>query len=272
MGYLMSNFYANANANALPPTPTKAKAKKRKRKTTNTPQPLPPVKPMTGFKKWLKRLFLGLVALFVAFHLMVLALLLIWQTQPINNSMFMILHRISTLSGVKQTWVDDSQISVNVKRAVIASEDANFANHQGFDVQGIENAIKKNQKAGKISAGGSTISQQLAKNLFLFPQRSYIRKGEEAIITVMIEQIWTKERILTAYLNVAEFGNGIYGIEEASQHYFNKSAKQLTKRESASLIAMLPNPKFYEKNSKNQRLNNKTNIILRRMGGADLPD
>ena len=117
----------------------------------------------------------------------------------------MTLHRLSGGAPVSQTWVEDSQISVNVKRAAIASEDANFANHAGFDVQGIEQAIKKNQKAGAISAGGSTISQQLAKNLFLYPKRSYIRKGEEALITVMIEQLWSKARILTAYLNVAEF-------------------------------------------------------------------
>ncbi|ELA08697.1 monofunctional biosynthetic peptidoglycan transglycosylase [Moraxella macacae 0408225] len=231
-----------------------------------------PTKFVVGFNTWLKRLFLGILTVFLALHLMVLALLMIWKTQPINHSMFMILHRISTSNDVKQTWINDDQISINVKRAVIASEDANFANHQGFDIQGIENAIKTNQKAGKISAGGSTISQQLAKNLFLFPQRSYIRKGEEALITLMIEQLWTKERILTAYLNVVEFGNGIYGIEEATQHYFNKPAKRLTKREAASLVAMLPNPKFYQKNRKNQRLNNKTKIILRRMGGADLPD
>ncbi len=254
--------------NNLPPS----KPKRKKRQKSVAKDSLPPVKPTTGFKKWLKWVFLTLIGLFFAFHVMVVALLAIWQTQPIHNSMFMILHRLSTFNGVEQTWVDDEQISVNVKRAAIASEDANFASHAGFDIQGIENAIKKNQKAGNISAGGSTISQQLAKNLFLFPQRSYIRKGEEAIITLMIEQMWTKERILTAYLNVAEFGNGIYGIEAAAQHYYKKSAKHLTKRESASLIAMLPNPKFYEKNRKNQRLQNKTNIIIRRMGGADLPD
>ncbi|MFW2177276.1 MULTISPECIES: monofunctional biosynthetic peptidoglycan transglycosylase [unclassified Moraxella] len=234
---------------------------------------MPPPPPKTGkFKRFVKRLLLTIVTFFVVFHLMVAGLLFIWQTQPINNSMFMILHRLAHFEGVSQTWVEDNQISVNVKRAAIASEDANFSNHAGFDVQGIENAIKKNQKAGAISAGGSTISQQLAKNLFLYPNRSYLRKGEEAIITLMIENMWTKERILTAYLNVAEFGKGIYGIESASQHYYQKSASRLTKRQSASLIAMLPNPKYYEKNRNDRRLLNKTQIILRRMGAADLPD
>ena len=184
----------------------------------------------------------------------------------------MILHRLITFESVSQTWVENDKISVNVKRAAIASEDANFSSHAGFDIQGIENAIQKNQAAGAISAGGSTISQQLAKNLFLYPNRSYVRKGEEAIITLMIENIWTKERILTAYLNVAEFGDGIYGIEAAARHYYQKPAARLTKRQAASLIAMLPNPKYFEANRNDRRLLNKTQIILRRMGAADLPD
>lgn len=203
---------------------------------------------------------------------MVFALLSLWRTQPINNSMFMILHRLTTFESVSQTWVENDKISVNVKRAAIASEDANFSSHAGFDIQGIENAIQKNQAAGAISAGGSTISQQLAKNLFLYPNRSYVRKGEEAIITLMIENMWTKERILTAYLNVAEFGYGIYGIEAAARHYYQKPAARLTKRQAASLIAMLPNPKYFEANRNDRRLLNKTQIILRRMGAADLPD
>lgn len=241
-----------------------------KRKASSTLPP--PPKSRNKLVVWFKRLVVAFVLFFVVFHLMVFGLLAIWQTQPINNSMFMILHRLSNFEGVSQTWVDDDKISVNVKRAAIASEDANFVNHAGFDVQGIENAIKKNQKAGAISAGGSTISQQLAKNLFLFPNRSYLRKGEEALITLMIENMWTKERILTAYLNVAEFGDGIYGIEVAAQHYYKKPATRLTKRQAASLIAMLPNPKYYEKNRNDRRLQNKTQIILRRMGAADLPD
>lgn len=230
---------------------------------------IPPIKPQ---KKWLKHILWTLFGLFIGFHLWVLILLKIWQTQPIHNTMFMNLHRLSTMQKVSQQWVESEKISINVKRASIASEDANFANHAGFDIDGIEKAIKMNQKAGKIRVGGSTISQQLAKNLFLFPQRSYIRKAEEAIITVMIEQMWTKERILTAYLNVAEFGNGIYGIESASRHYFNKSASQLNKWQSAYLISMLPNPKFYQKNPNNKRLLNKTRIIMQRMNSADLPN
>lgn len=231
-----------------------------------------PAKSTTPTKRWLKRLAWTCVAFFIGFHLMVIALLAVWQTQPINNSMFMILHRIGNFEGVSQTWVEDDQISINAKRAAIASEDADFVNHDGFDIEGIEKAMKKNEQSGTVKAGGSTISQQLAKNLFLFPQRSYLRKGEEAIITVLIEQMWTKERILTAYLNVAEFGNGIYGIEAASQHYFHRSAKKLTRQQAALLICMLPNPKYYETHLNDRRLQGKMQIILRRMGGADLPD
>lgn len=233
---------------------------------------LPPTKRGIGVGGWFKRILLIVIASFVAFHILVAGLLMLWKTQPINNSMFMILYRLTHFAPVSQTWVDDAQISVNVKRAAIASEDANFVNHGGFDIQGIEHAIKKNEKAGAISAGGSTISQQLAKNLFLYPNRSYFRKGEEALITLMIENMWTKERILIAYLNVAEFGKGVYGIEAAAQHYYHKSAKHLTKRQAASLIAMLPNPKYFEDNRNDRRLLNKTQIILRRMGAADLPD
>lgn len=224
------------------------------------------------FRHWVKRLGYTLLVLFIGFHVMVIGLLGYWQTEPINNDMFMILHRLSHFEGVSQTWVEDDQISVNVKRAAIASEDANFVNHNGFDIQGIENAIKRNEKSGNIQAGGSTISQQLAKNLFLFPQRSYLRKGEEAIITLLIEGLWDKERILTAYLNVAEFGDGIYGIEAAAQHYFKKPASKLNRQQAALLISMLPNPKYFETHLNDRHLQNKIQVILRRMAGANLPD
>lgn len=222
--------------------------------------------------RWLRWLILILTAFFIAFHIGVVALLAIWETQPINNDMFMLLHRITTLSGVERTWVEDEQISTTIKRAAIASEDANFVNHNGFDIIGIENAIKRNEKAGNIIAGGSTISQQLAKNLFLFPQRSYIRKGEETIITLILESMWDKERILTAYLNVAEFGNGIYGVEAAAQHYYHKSAKNLTRQQAATLISMLPNPKYYETHPTDPKLQAQVQKILHRMNGAQLPD
>ncbi len=225
---------------------------------------------MTSFGKFIKRFLLAFMLLVVAFHVLVAGLLLIWKTQPINNSMFMLTHRL-TGGSVTQTWAEYDAIAKSAKQAAIVSEDSTFSQHNGFDFKGIEAARKKNEATGKMSAGGSTITQQLAKNLFLTSHRSYIRKGEEAIITVMIEALWDKQRILTAYLNVAEFGKGIYGIEAAAQHYFNKSAAKLNRDESALLIGMLTNPKYYHDNQGDRRLRNKQRIIKKRMNNAVLP-
>ncbi|SJM69432.1 monofunctional biosynthetic peptidoglycan transglycosylase [Psychrobacter piechaudii] len=225
---------------------------------------------MTAVFTILKRIFWALMMLAVAFYIAVAGLLMVWKTQPINNSMFMVAHRLGG-GDVTQTWVEYDNIAKSAKQAAIVSEDSRFVSHHGFDMDGIEAAMKKNESAGTVAAGGSTITQQLAKNLFLTSHRSYVRKGLEASITVMIEGMWDKKRILTAYLNVAEFGNGIYGIEEAAKYYFNKPASKLNRDESALLISMLTNPKYYEKNMSNKRLRNKQRIIMRRMHQAVLP-
>ena len=225
---------------------------------------------MASFGTFIKRVFLAFMLLVVVFHVLVAGLLLIWKTQPINNSMFMLTHRL-TGGEVTQEWVEYDAIAKSAKQAAIVSEDSTFSQHNGFDIKGIKEAQKKNEASGKTTAGGSTITQQLAKNLFLTAHRSYIRKGEEAIITVMIETLWDKQRILTAYLNVAEFGDGIYGIEAAAHHYFNKTAANLNRDESALLISMLTNPKYYENNQGDRRLRNKQRIIKKRMKNAVLP-
>ncbi|ABE75660.1 MULTISPECIES: monofunctional biosynthetic peptidoglycan transglycosylase [Psychrobacter] len=225
---------------------------------------------MTSFGKFIKRLLLALMVLVVAFHVLVAGLLLIWKTQPINNSMFMLTHRIMG-GDVSQTWVEYDAIAKSAKQAAIVSEDSTFSQHNGFDMKGIKAAQKKNEATGKMSAGGSTITQQLAKNLFLTSHRSYTRKAEEAVLTIMIETLWDKQRILTAYLNVAEFGNGIYGVEAAAQYYFDKSAANLNRDQSALLIAMLTNPKYYESHQSDKRLRNKQRIIKKRMKNAVLP-
>ena len=225
---------------------------------------------MTSFGKFIKRLLLALMVLVVAFHVLVAGLLLIWKTQPINNSMFMLTHRIMG-GDVSQTWVEYDAIAKSAKQAAIVSEDSTFSQHNGFDMKGIKAAQKKNEATGKMSAGGSTITQQLAKNLFLTSHRSYTRKAEEAVLTIMIETLWDKQRILTAYLNVAEFGNGIYGVEAAAQYYFDKSAANLNRDQSALLIAMLTNPKYYESHQSDKRLRNKQRIIKKRMRNAVLP-
>ncbi|MGM8871470.1 monofunctional biosynthetic peptidoglycan transglycosylase [Psychrobacter sp. 2Y5] len=225
---------------------------------------------MTSFASFFKRLLGAIILIIVAFHILVAALLLVWKSQPINNSMFMLTHRL-TGGEVTQEWVEYDQIAKSAKQAAIVSEDSTFSQHNGFDMKGIKEAQKKNEASGKATAGGSTITQQLAKNLFLTSHRSYVRKADEAVITVMIETIWDKPRILTAYLNVAEFGNGIYGIEAAARHYYGKSAADLNRDESALLISMLTNPKYYEDNQGNKRLRNKQRIIKNRMKNAVLP-
>lgn len=140
-----------------------------------------------------------------------------------------------------KTWKDFDELSYNLKKAALAGEDARFMSHFGFDLEAIEKAFEKNQKGKKIR-GGSTITQQTAKNVFLWPGRSYIRKAFEAYFTILIELFWSKQRILEVYLNSIEMGDGIYGAEEASIVYFNKSAVNLTKGEAALIIAVLPNP------------------------------
>jgi monofunctional biosynthetic peptidoglycan transglycosylase len=142
-------------------------------------------------------------------------------------------------------WVPIEEISPNLQKAVIASEDGTFLKHNGFDFKAIELAYKNNSK-GKRIKGGSTISQQTAKNVFLWQGRSYIRKAFEAYFTVLIEFIWGKERIMEVYLNSIEMGNNIYGAEAAARQYFNKSAAKLSAREAASIAAILPNPRKYK--------------------------
>lgn len=172
---------------------------------------------------------------------------------------------------LKHRWVPYKNISPNLKRALIAAEDAKFVDHEGFDWEGIEKAYEKNLKKGKVVAGGSTISQQLAKNLFLSTKRTPWRKLEEAMITVMLESTMSKRRIFEIYLNVIEWGNGIFGAEAAARHYFGTSAKNLSSEQAAKLAAMVPNPRYYDKHQSAQGLNRKTGIILHRMNSAAIP-
>jgi len=161
-------------------------------------------------------------------------------------------------------WVPLEEISPNLQKAVIASEDGNFLNHHGFDFQAMQKAFKNNQK-GKRIKGGSTISQQTAKNVFLWQGRSYLRKGLEAYFTVLIELIWGKERIMEVYLNSIEMGKGVYGAEEASKHWYRKSAVNLTKREAAGIAAILPNPLKYKATNSSSYIERRKDKILRNM-------
>jgi monofunctional biosynthetic peptidoglycan transglycosylase len=168
-------------------------------------------------------------------------------------------------------WVPYERISPNLKRAMIAAEDARFVDHEGFDWEGIQRAIEKNERRGRIVAGGSTITQQLAKNLFLTPERSWLRKGQEAVITLMLEALLPKRRIFEIYLNVIEWGNGVFGAEAAARRHFGTSAARLSAEQGARLAAMAPNPRFYERNPGAPGLARKTGIILGRMSSAEIP-
>lgn len=172
---------------------------------------------------------------------------------------------------LKYKWVDYAKISNHLKRAVIASEDAKFKSHEGFDWEGIEKAYEKNLKKGKIVGGGSTISQQLAKNLFLSASRTPWRKAEEAVITLMLEKMMSKRRILEIYLNVIEWGNGVFGAEAAARHYFKTSAGGLGKTQAAKMAAMIPNPRFYDNHRNTRYLNRRTATIQARMRLVEVP-
>jgi len=161
-------------------------------------------------------------------------------------------------------WVPLEEISPNIQKAVIASEDANFLTHHGFDFNAIEKAMKNNEK-GKNLKGGSTISQQTAKNVFLWQGRSYLRKGLEAYFTVLIELIWGKERIMEVYLNSIEMGNGVYGVQAAADHWYGKSAHNLSKREAAGIAAILPNPRKFKASNSSGYIERRKSRIMKHM-------
>lgn len=165
---------------------------------------------------------------------------------------------------LKKDWVSIDEISSFMVRAAIASEDGRFLEHHGFDLEAMQKAYKFNQKS-KRTKGGSTITQQVAKNIFLWPQRSYFRKAMEAYFTVLIEVFWSKKRIMEVYLNCIEMGDGIYGIEEASKYYFKKPAKDLSKRESAAIAAILPNPIKWSASKPNAYIQKRQYRILKAM-------
>jgi monofunctional biosynthetic peptidoglycan transglycosylase len=172
---------------------------------------------------------------------------------------------------LRYQWVPYDRISAHLKRALVASEDAKFADHAGFDWEGIQKALDKNRRKGQVVSGGSTITQQLAKNLFLSPARSYFRKAEEAVITVLLEAMLPKRRILELYLNVIEWGNGVFGAEAAARRYYGTSAAALTAEQAARLAAMTPSPRVFERNPGSAYLDGRTATILARMPSAALP-
>lgn len=172
---------------------------------------------------------------------------------------------------IAKEWLNYEDISDNLKRAALAGEDAHFMTHNGFDTKAIKEAIEKN-KEGKKLRGGSTISQQVAKNVFLWSERSWLRKGLETYFTVLIEIFWSKKRILEVYLNVIEMGQGVYGAEAASRYYFYKSGKSLSKKEAALIIAILPSPQKWDARNPSNYVNRRANNIVRYLSYYSIPE
>jgi monofunctional biosynthetic peptidoglycan transglycosylase len=241
--------------------------------------------------RWLWRLVLVVLVLVVASQLWFFAWVQWYAHYPPGTTAFM-RRELSRLrddkpdARLQYQWVPYARISGHLKRAVVAAEDDEFASHEGVNWDAIERAWEYNRKLKEAQAkaaargktlrakpmrGGSTITQQLAKNLFLSPERSYVRKGQELVIAYMLENAMEKERILELYLNVVEWGNGIFGAEAAARHYFGVSAAQLSSEQAARLAAMLPRPKFFDKNRGSAFLARHSASIQRRMHGIELP-
>ena len=222
---------------------------------------------------WALALVIGALALIQAWYA---AQIWWWRDHAPRETSFMAMRQAELKDRARPVriayqWVPYERISPALKRAVIAAEDAKFVEHEGFDWDGIQQALEKNYRKGRVVAGGSTITQQLAKNLFLSSRRSYWRKAEEAVITLMLEALLDKRRILELYLNVIEWGEATFGCEAAARNYFGVSALELSAEQAARLAAMAPNPRFYERHPDARGLARKTAIILARMPTAELP-
>ena len=223
-------------------------------------------------KAFLARTLLILLSFVLLVQLWIFASLAWWRTHPVDTTMMMRLDYWSAPSQpIKHQWRDYDQISDYMKQAVVAAEDAKFLQHHGFDWAGMQFALERNKDKGKVVAGGSTISQQLAKNLFLYNKRSFIRKGQEAVATWMMERMWSKQRILEVYLNSVEFGDNIYGVEAATQHYFGKSSRSLSRDQAAFLAAILPNPKYYQEHQNDRRIQIRKKMIRKYMRYSQIP-
>jgi len=214
----------------------------------------------------------SLVLAVIAVQLWFLSHIIYWSSYNPSATAFM--ERYAEQAGakpVRQTWVPYARISEHLKRAVVAAEDAKFLDHEGFDWEAIQKAMQKNERRGKVVAGASTISQQLAKNLFLSGSRSWLRKGEEAVITWMMERTLSKRRILEIYLNVAEWGEGVFGAEAAARHHFGVPAAALTPEQATWLAAILPAPRRYDRGREPPYISGRMVTISSRMAAAQIP-
>ena len=226
--------------------------------------------------RWAARFVLLLIAAVVVYQFWILGSVVWWIWFNPSTSAFMEtrlerLQQKNPEAVLRHQWVPYERISIHLKRALIAAEDARFLDHDGFDWEAIQSAYEKNLRKGKVVAGGSTISQQLAKNLFLSGRRTPWRKAEEALITLMIENVMSKRRIFEIYLNVIEWGDGVFGAQAAAHYYYGTSAANLGPEQAARLAAMVPKPRFYDRVRETPLLERRTAIILERMYQVQVP-
>lgn len=218
----------------------------------------------------LNRLFLFLLKIIASFFLLTIAWVYLYKHVPVPFTTTMIANSVKNIEGEggvtwSKKWKPLSEISPNIVKAVIASEDQKFQDHSGFDMDAIKKALEYNKENKDKIRGGSTISQQTAKNAFLWQGRSWLRKGLEVYFTTLIEWVWSKDRILEVYLNIAETGNGVYGVEAASLKYFKKNAKDINASEAALIAAILPSPKTYSATNPGPYLRKRQRWILQQM-------
>jgi monofunctional glycosyltransferase len=230
--------------------------------SSRTAEALAPASPRQ--RSWFGRLWGWLWRLVLGFFLLSILWVVLtrWINPPITSIM---VGDLIEGKSLQRDWVDLGDMGRHLAYAAIAAEDARFCEHNGFDMQAIEQALKANERAKargkKRIRGGSTISQQTAKNVFLWPQRSYVRKGLEAYFTLLIESLWGKRRIMEVYLNVAEWGPGIYGAQAASQYYFDKDVDKLTRTEASRLVSILPSPLKWSPTKPSKRVGRKARNV-----------
>jgi len=222
---------------------------------------------MKGFFQKIKRVIIKII---IAFFTISIVSVILYKWVPVPFTSLMLIRNVAHWSkgesaNFSHNWVSIDEISPNLVKAVIVSEDQKFMEHFGFDLAALEKAYEGNKK-GKRIKGGSTITQQTAKNVFLWPKRSYVRKGFEVYFTFLIEVIWSKERIIEVYLNSIEMGNGVFGAEAASQNWFRKPASKLNAYQAASIAAILPNPRKYKATNSSSYIEKRKSWIVRQMG------
>lgn len=220
------------------------------------------MKKITNIIKWMV----------VAFFVTTIFSVIIYKYVPVYVTPLMVIRTVSSSESIHHKWISLEDMPKDIVKAVIASEDAHFLSHNGFDFKAIKQAIEHNKNNNKTKRGASTISQQTAKNVFLWPSRSWLRKGLEAYFTVLIELFWDKQRIIEVYLNSIEMGNGIFGIAAVADKHFDKEPEKLTKRQCALIAATLPNPIKFNSAAPSPYMRKRQRVILREMNSVKIED